>query len=68
MRMNPAIVLKILRLSKGDLISLIDGKGGFFEAKIIAPNEKKCIVEVITAYQNYGKRNFRVSLLTRVKT
>lgn len=50
--------IKVLRLSKGDFINLIDGKGGFYEAKIIEPNEKKCIVEVITAYQNYGKRNF----------
>jgi len=50
--------IKVLRLSKGDFINLIDGKGGFYEAKIIEPNQKKCIVEVITAYQNYGKRNF----------
>lgn len=59
--------IKVHRLSKGNFINLIDGKGGFFKAKIIEPNEKKCIVEVITAYQNYGKKCSE-SPLVRVKT
>jgi 16S rRNA (uracil1498-N3)-methyltransferase len=50
--------IKVLRLRKNDFINLIDGKGGFYKAKIIDPNQKKCIVEIITVYQNYGKRNF----------
>lgn len=32
--------IKVLRLNAGDQIELIDGKGNFFEAKIVEPNPK----------------------------
>ena len=31
---------------QGDQIELIDGKGTFYEAKIIDPNPKKCKIEI----------------------
>ncbi|OFX26050.1 MAG: 16S rRNA (uracil(1498)-N(3))-methyltransferase [Bacteroidetes bacterium GWA2_31_9b] len=49
--------IKVLRLSMHDIIHLIDGKGGFFKAKIIDTNPKKCSVEIVESKMEYGKRN-----------
>jgi len=49
--------IRVLRLNIDDQIQLIDGKGGFYTAKIIDPNPKKCSVEIIEKKQEFGKRN-----------
>lgn len=49
--------IRVLRLNINDQIQLIDGKGGFFTAKIIDSNPKKCIVEIIDTKTEFGKRN-----------
>ncbi len=49
--------IKVLRLNVNDHIQLIDGKGNFYEAKIIDSNPKKCIVEIIETTKDFGKRN-----------
>ena len=38
--------IKVLRLKEGDAIQLIDGKGTFYEAKIINAQPKKCAFEI----------------------
>lgn len=54
--------IRVLRLSTNDHIQLIDGNGGFFTAKIIDPNPKKCKVEIIETKKEYGKRNHYLHL------
>ncbi|MDA3953440.1 MAG: 16S rRNA (uracil(1498)-N(3))-methyltransferase [Bacteroidales bacterium] len=49
--------IKVLRLNTNDEIQLIDGKGGFYSAKIIDSNPKKCIVEITDTKKEFGKRN-----------
>jgi 16S rRNA (uracil1498-N3)-methyltransferase len=49
--------IKVLRLSTNDQIELIDGNGTFYEAKIILPNPKNCIIEITKSIQGFGKRN-----------
>ncbi len=49
--------IKVLRLNINDHIQLIDGKGNFYEAKIIDSNPKKCTVEIIETTMDFGKRN-----------
>ena len=49
--------IRVLRLTTNDEIQLIDGKGGFFNAKIIDSNPKKCIVEITKTIKEYGKKN-----------
>lgn len=39
--------IKVLRLQEGDIITLIDGVGGQYEAKITSANHKKCEFEVL---------------------
>ena len=52
--------IRVLRLEKGDEITLVDGRGGFFTAKIIDSNPKNCTVNVIKSELNFGLRKFKV--------
>ena len=52
--------VRVLRLEKGDEITLVDGRGGFFTAEIADPNPKRCTVNVIKSELNFGQRNFKV--------
>jgi len=54
--------IRVLRLSKGDEITLVDGRGGFFTAEIADPNPKRCKVNVVNSELNYGLRNFQVQV------
>ncbi len=49
--------VKVLRLNVNDQVELIDGKGSFYEAKIVDPNPKKCKIEITNTIQEFGKRN-----------
>jgi len=54
--------VRVLRLEKGDEITLVDGRGGFFTAEIADPNPKRCAVNVIKSELNFGLRNFQVQV------
>ena len=54
--------IKVLRLSIGDKIQLIDGKGGFYTAKIIDDSPKRCTVRCVETLKEYGKRNFSLHI------
>ena len=54
--------VRVLRLEKGDEITLVDGRGGFFTAEITDPNPKRCAVTVIKSELNFGLRNFQVQV------
>jgi 16S rRNA (uracil1498-N3)-methyltransferase len=49
---------KVLRLSRGAIISLIDGKGGLYTAEIISENKKTVTVKVIDTLLSYQKRDY----------
>ena len=54
--------IRVLRLQKGDIIHLTDGKGTMFESRIIQDNPKKCIVEVTDVKKETGKRDFNLHI------
>jgi 16S rRNA (uracil1498-N3)-methyltransferase len=54
--------VRVLRLEKGDEITLVDGRGGFYTAEITDPNPKRCTVKVVNSEQNFGFRNFQVQI------
>jgi len=54
--------VRVLRLEKGDEITLVDGRGGFFTAEIADPNPKRCKVNVVKSELNFGLRNFQVQV------
>jgi 16S rRNA (uracil1498-N3)-methyltransferase len=54
--------VRVLRLEKGDEITLVDGRGGFFIAEIEDPNPKRCLVKVINSNLNFGLRKFDIHI------
>ncbi len=49
--------IRVLRLTVGDEITLIDGKGGLFKTRITNPEPKRCTVEVYESNLEFEKRN-----------
>ncbi|MFC2120606.1 16S rRNA (uracil(1498)-N(3))-methyltransferase [Bacteroidota bacterium] len=50
--------IKVLRLSKGSKISLIDGLGGYYKAEIVEAHLKKCSVKILESMKGFEKRNY----------
>lgn len=53
---------KVLRLTIGDMVNLIDGVGGFYEAKISAVTKKNVHLSIISQQSGYGKRNHHLHI------
>ncbi|MDR1544117.1 MAG: 16S rRNA (uracil(1498)-N(3))-methyltransferase [Prevotellaceae bacterium] len=49
---------KVLRMRQGEEVQIIDGKGTLFNAKIAVSNSKKTLVEIISAIENFEKRDY----------
>lgn len=49
--------IRVLRLSVGTLIYLVDGKGGFYTAEIANDNPKKVSLKILDVKREYQKRN-----------
>ncbi len=54
--------VRVLRLKIGDTVQLIDGKGGFYHARIIDIDKKRCQVEVTDKEIGFGKPAVNVHL------
>ena len=54
--------VKILRLTKGSKVNIVDGKGGFYAAMITEANSKECRLNVLYNQQKYGGKNFRIHI------
>jgi 16S rRNA (uracil1498-N3)-methyltransferase len=55
-------MIKVLRLNAEDEVQLVDGKGGFYSAKIKDANPKKCELKILNTQQDFGKRNFGIHI------
>ena len=54
--------IRVLRLPHGAHIQIIDGEGGFYEARVTDANPKKCKLEIIDSRQEFGKKNFKLHI------
>lgn len=54
--------VRVLRLSIGDFIYLIDGVGGFYKAQLTDTNAKRCSVTITEVQKEYGKRPFNLHI------
>ncbi len=54
--------VRVLRLSEGSQVQLIDGKGGFYEAEISDAHPKKCKLVITRSIQDFEKRNFKLHI------
>lgn len=53
---------KVLRLKEGDSVTLVDGKGGLYQALIKSTGKREVQLEVIASEQEYQKRNHRLHI------
>jgi 16S rRNA (uracil1498-N3)-methyltransferase len=51
-------IIRVLRMPKGTLVNLIDGKGNFFEGTIEDPDPKKCSIRITGVQRDFEKRNY----------
>ena len=49
--------IKVLRLEAGNLLYLVDGKGGFYDAVVEDPHPKRTKLRTLSKVENFGKRN-----------
>jgi len=54
--------VRVLRLAEGTTVELIDGKGGFYSAKITDANSKKCRMTITDKKKEFGKKDFRLHI------
>jgi len=54
--------VKVLRLQVGDAIVVVDGVGGFYNARITDPHHKHCGFEIIETILEYGKRDYKLHI------
>jgi 16S rRNA (uracil1498-N3)-methyltransferase len=54
--------VKVLRLSKGEQVQIVDGKGGFYNAEIMEDNPKSCKLAVLNSTREFGKKNFHLHI------
>jgi len=53
---------KVLRLGLGDVVHLIDGRGGLYEAEISATTKKNVELKIINKQFEFGKRNHHLHI------
>ena len=51
-------VVRVLRLKSGDEITLVDGHGGYYHARIVDSHPRHCQVEVTEHQTDFGKRPY----------
>lgn len=54
--------VRVLRLTAGDTVSIVDGQGTMLTCCITDPHPKRCTVEVVETHSEFGKRDFYLHL------
>ncbi len=54
--------VQVLRHKPGDVIHIVDGRGGLYVAEILETGRKRCIARQLEARQGYGRRPFYLHL------
>lgn len=52
--------VRVLRLSNGDPIHIVDGKGGFYHAQVHDAHSKNCVIKITKSHTEYGKKDFHL--------
>ena len=57
-----AHAVRVLRLNAGDEVTLVDGRGGWYRAKIVGAHHKHCEVAILDHQAEYGRRPYRLHI------
>lgn len=55
-------IIRVLRMSRGMEVRLIDGKGNLYEGVIDDPDQKGCIIKINTVRKDFEKRNYKLHI------
>jgi RNA methyltransferase, RsmE family len=55
-------LIRVLRMTRGAEVRLIDGKGNLYEGIIIEPDQNKCRIEITGEIKDFEKRNYRLHI------
>ncbi len=55
-------IVRVLRMTKGSFVRLIDGKGNLYNGIIDNPDQKKCIIKITQIISDFEKRNYRLHI------
>ncbi len=54
--------IKVLRMTKGDSINVIDGLGTFFRATIVVDNPRQCIAKIDERHEAFGDHGYSLHI------
>lgn len=54
--------IRVLRMHAGDQVSLIDGRGGFFQAEIAEAHPKRTQLRILSYTPDYGRSPYRLHI------
>ena len=54
--------IRVLRMTTGETLQLVDGKGTLHSCQIVNPHPKRCEVQIIDTKREFAKRNFRLHI------
>jgi len=54
--------IRVLRLTKGERVVLVDGKGGWYEAEIEEDHPKRCLLSILSKEENYHPLGYTLHL------
>jgi len=55
-------LIRVLRMTKGSGVRLIDGKGNLYEGIIRDPDQKKCTIDITGKITDFEKRNYKLHI------
>ena len=54
--------IRVLRMAKGTLVKLIDGRGNLYEGRIADPDQHKCMIEIDNIITGFEKRPYKIHI------
>jgi 16S rRNA (uracil1498-N3)-methyltransferase len=54
--------IRVLRMTKGSPVKLIDGLGNLFEGYIVVPDPVRCEIAITETHRNFEKRDYRLHI------
>jgi len=55
-------IVRVLRMAKGSMVRLIDGKGNLYEGVISDPDPRKCTIAITGIIRNFEKRTYKLHI------
>ena len=55
-------IIRVLRMTKGSAVKLIDGKGNLYEGIISDPDQNSCTLDITGKIEDFEKRNYKLHI------